>query len=123
MPKMIKQNNKLFTVKRVSKGISQIILSNLGQNCDRTQNYKNVTGKCGRTNPLQLKHVNIGFFSNNYPGVQPPLRFRPTLVLNLLIKSLLPKTGQNQFSPNNSNTLSREKVYRIDKMITNEKKL
>ena len=63
------------------------------RNQDRTQNYKNVTGKCGRTNPLQLKHVNIGFFSNNYPGVQPPLRFRPTLVLNLLIKSLLPKTA------------------------------
>ena len=33
MPKMIKQNNKLFTVKWISKGISQIILSNLGQNC------------------------------------------------------------------------------------------
>ena len=72
---------------------------------------------------MKLKHVNIGGFSNNYPGVQPPLRSKPTLVLNLLIKSLVPKTGQNEFSPNNSNTLSREKVKRTDKMIINEKKL
>ena len=50
-------------------------------------------------------HVNIGGFSKNYPGVQPPLRSKPTLVLNLLIKSLVPKTGQNEFSPNNSNTV------------------
>ena len=54
---------------------------------------------------MQLKHVNIGGFSNNDPGVQPPLRSKPTLVLNLLIKSLVPKTGQNEFSPNNSNTV------------------
>ena len=117
MPKMIKQNNKLFTVKWISKGISQIILSNLGQNCVlQINDIKMIESrqdteiikcdrKCGRTNPLQLKHVNIGGFSNNYPGVQPPLRSKPTLVLNLLIKSLVPKTGQNEFSPNNSNTV------------------
>ena len=42
MPKMIKQNNKLFTVKWISKGISQIILSNFGQNCVF---YKSTTSK------------------------------------------------------------------------------
>ena len=32
-------------------------------------------------------------------------------------------TDQHQFSPNSINTLSRERVTRLDKMITKEKKL
>ena len=36
------------------------------------------------------------------------------------IKPLSSKSDQNQFSPNNINTSSREKVLRISKMITKE---
>ena len=36
---------------------------------------------------------------------------------------LSPKSDQHQFSPNNIHTKSREKVVRINKMITSGKKL
>ena len=40
---------------------------------------------------------------------------------SLLFKPLFPKSDQRQFSPNNINTQSREKVTKITKMITKEK--
>ena len=40
---------------------------------------------------------------------------------SLLFNPLFPKSDQRQFSPNNINILSREKVTKITKMITKEK--
>ena len=44
-------------------------------------------------------------------------------MVNLLtdINPLSPNSDQQQFSPNNVHTLSRDKVMRINKMITKEK--
>ena len=41
------------------------------------------------------------------------------LLVLMVVNPLSPKSDQHQFSPNNIHTLSRKKVRRINKMITN----
>ena len=45
------------------------------------------------------------------------------MVSSFFINRLSPNSDQQQFSPNNIHTLSRDKVMRINKMITIEKML
>lgn len=81
---MIKQNNNLelneFQIKRDQSNDTYKFGTELCFTNQRNQNDRVKTGhtviksdrKCGRTNLLQLKHVNIGGFSNNCLGVTTP---------------------------------------------------
>jgi len=67
---------------------------------DRTQN-KNVTGNVAGQIHCNLSMLTLEVSVITALGFNHPSK--PTLVLNLLIKSLIPKTDQNQFSRYNTN--------------------
>ena len=51
------------------------------------------------------------------------LSFARPFAASFHINPLSPKSDQHQFSPNNTNTLSKEKVMRFNKMIRNSEKM
>ena len=95
----------------------------------------------GTTQQDRNTHVTtaLGFFSTAYtltfrPDSSPAVseartsgpRPAPTTIITLTrkrlaVNSISPNSDQYQFSPNNIHTLSRDKVMRINKMITKEK--
>ena len=63
----------------------------------------------------------LTFYSEKFSTWNWRLPFAVNVTLNLSINPLSPNSDQQQFSPNNLHTMSRDKVVRIWKMITNEK--